>query len=182
VILIGIPIALAGWVVWRGSARPRGEGPQPVAQTPAAPAPAAPVRSDDETLLALFASAVGPATLHGEVTLYDDQKLFDYIDGAAPLYLQRHFRKLAATEMTTADGGELTCDVYDMRAPENAESIFAAERSSSAQAAPAWPEALLGKRSLVFRRGRYYAKLTAFDDKAEARLPAIGQALRERMR
>jgi hypothetical protein len=36
--------------------------------------------------------------------------------------------------------------------------------------------------SFVFSNGRYYVKLTAFDKKAEAALPELAKALRERMK
>jgi hypothetical protein len=114
--------------------------------------------------------------------LYDEKGLFDYIDGAAPMYIQRHFRKLGAAEMVSADGGELTCDIYDMTAPENATAIFDAEKSASAKPVAGWPEAVTGKMSFVFRSGRYYAKLTAFDAKADAALPALAAALRTKMK
>jgi hypothetical protein len=36
--------------------------------------------------------------------------------------------------------------------------------------------------SFVFHHGRYYAKLTAFDAKAEAALPVVARSLKERMK
>jgi hypothetical protein len=36
--------------------------------------------------------------------------------------------------------------------------------------------------SFVFHNTRYYAKLTAFDAKAEAALPAVAHSLKERMK
>jgi hypothetical protein len=69
-----------------------------------------------------------------------------------------------------------------MAAPENAQSIFERERSPAAKTVEGWPEAITGPKSLVFRHGRYYAKLTAFDAKAEALLPKVGEALRSRMK
>ncbi|MFH0901870.1 MAG: DUF6599 family protein [Pseudomonadota bacterium] len=135
----------------------------------------------ESTLLALFKSSMAGAKVKGQVVLYDEKTLFDYIDGAAPLYLDRRFRILAAAEMDTAEGGEMTCDIYDMTAAEHAQSIFATERSPNAAAIASWPEALTGAKSFVFHKGRFYVKLTAFDSRAENALPEIAQVLRERL-
>ena len=169
-VLVAVPLALIGWIAWRGNAGP---APHPL---PDAGAPA----TSDAALLALFEGEPAGAQLSEKVVLYDSQTLFDYIDGAAPTFIERGFRKLGAAEMK-ARGGELTCDVYDMAAPENAASIFAAERSSSAKSPPDWPQAIVGSKSFVFHRGRYYVKLTAFDAQAEAALPELARALRDRM-
>ena len=45
-----------------------------------------------------------------------------------------------------------------------------------------WPEAISGTMSFVFHAGRYYVKLTAFDAKAEAALPALARSLKEKVR
>jgi len=49
----------------------------------------------DKTLLALFQGDLGGAKVKDKVALYDEKGLFDYIDGAAPIFIQRHYRKLA---------------------------------------------------------------------------------------
>ena len=175
-LLVAVPVALIAWVVASGR-RPL----PPEVAPPAASQPAGAKGDEDGALKALLAPPLAGATLKEKITLYDSKGLFDYINGAAPIYIERKFRRLAAAEMATPDGGELTCDVYDMAAPENAASIFAKERSSSATPPPDWPEALAGSKSFVFHHSRYYVKLTAFDAKAEAALPELARALRDRM-
>jgi hypothetical protein len=176
-LLVAVPVALVTWVVASGR-RPL---PPEVAPAPAAAA-SQPGQDEDAVLKALFAPPLAGATVKGAVTLYDQKGLFDYIDGAAPIFIERKFRRLAAAEMGTPDGGELTCDVYDMAAPENARSIYDKERSPAAKVVDGWPEAITGPKSFVFRHGRYYAKLTAFDAKAEALLPEVAKGLRSRMK
>ena len=44
------------------------------------------------------------------------------------------------------------------------------------------PEAIVGPMSFVFHHARYYAKLTAFDAKAEAALPVVARSLKEKMK
>lgn len=165
-ILIVIPVALIGWIFWEGHVPP-----------PPEPTPAAQKIPGDAELLALFKEPLAGAKVKGEVALYDGPGLFNYIDGAAPIFIERHFRKLAAAEMGTAEGSDFTCDIYDMSSSADGESIFAKERSATAKPAPGFAQGVAGPMSLVFLKGRYYVKLTAFDAKAEAALPAIGQAI-----
>ena len=114
VLLAAVPVVLIGWVVWRGF------GSQPdEAATSGSAAPASNVRApagadEDATLRRLLESPVAGARTKAEVKLYDKKTLWDYINGAAPLYLERNFRRLAAAEMTAPKGGELTVDIYDM--------------------------------------------------------------------
>jgi hypothetical protein len=173
-VLVAVPVVLIGWMWWHGRRAPPPD--------PAVAAAASQPRDEDARLKDLLRLPLAGLSVKGGITLYDAQKLFDYIDGAAPIYIERHFRRLAAGELATTDGGELTCDVYDMSTPADAASIFAAERSPAAKTPPDWPEALTGPKSFVFREGRYYVKLTAFDGQAEAVLPQLARELKGRMR
>ena len=173
VVLSLLPPILIGFLLWEGRRAPA------VEHTPAAAK--APGQDADGALRALFEPAPAGTTTKEKVALYDEKGLFDYIDGAAPIFIERHFRKLAAGELAT-DGSDLVCDVYDMAAPENAQSIFDKEKSSQAKPVEGWPEAISGPMSFVFHHNRYYVKLTAFDTKAEAILPAVARALKERMK
>lgn len=175
VVLALIPPAFIGWMVREGHRAP--------AQ---AAAPAGKVRPSgaeaDKILLALFQGDLGGAKVKDKVTLYDEKGLFDSIDGAAPIFIERHFRRQAATELATADGSDVDCAVYDMAEPANAQSIFDAEKSATAKPVTDFPDAIAGSMSFVFRSGRYYVKLTAFDAKAEAALPGLAKALKGKMK
>ncbi len=193
-LLVAAPSLLVGWLLGSGFAAPAtttalgglegfvspppGAGP---AAAPSASGPAAPPGDDDAGLLALFNGDLGVAKVKEKVELFDDRKLFDYIDGGAPAYLAHHFRTLAAAEMAGPEGSELTCDVYDMRTAQDAGAMFDAERSGAAKPVDGWAEALQGNLSFVFHRGRYYVKLTAFDKKAEAHLQKLAEVLKDRM-
>ena len=146
------------------------------------PMPLAHPSEADRSLLALFQGNLGGARVKDKVTLYDDKGLFDYIDGAASIFIQHHFRKLAAADMTSARGSDIDCMVYDMAEPANALSIFDAEKSVTARLVADFPDAVSGPLSFVFRSGRYYVKLTAFDAKAGAALPGLAKALRGKMK
>ena len=179
-LLVVVPIALIGLIVWKGQSPPDYGRALPMSGKEGKPPTS--VDQDDALLLALLSGEPAGAKVDGSPTLYDDKTLFDYINGAAPIFIERKFRKLAAAEMVTPEGGDLTCDVYDMGEAANAESIFAKERSATAAAVPDWPQAILGARAFVFHHDRYYVKLTAFDAGSEALLPELAAALRDKMK
>ena len=141
--------------------------------------PAADATDVDQALKRVFATALPEFKLREPVAYYDSKGLFEYIDGAAPLYL-KHVR-LAAAEMATAKGNELTCDIYAMGSEAGAKGIYAAESSSQAKPVQVGDEGRASKMALGFRRGAFYVKLTAFDAAAEAALPQLGQALATRL-
>jgi hypothetical protein len=172
-ILAMVPPVLIGALVWQGRR-------SPPAERAASARP--PGQDADVALRALFDGPFTGAKLKEKVTLYDAKGLFDYIDGAAPIFIERHFRQLGAAEFSTPEGSDLVCDVYDMATPENALSIFLKEKSSQAKLVEGFPDAISGPLSFVFHQARYYTKLTAFDAKAEATLPAVARALKERMK
>ncbi len=172
VVLALLPSSFIGWMVWQGHRAP--------AAVPSRTA-AAPPADADAALLALFQGDMGGAKLKAKPTLYDEKSLFDYIDGAAPIFLQRHFRRLAAGELTLA-GSDLVCDIYDMADAANARSMFDAEKSPTAKTVDGFPEAISGPMSFIFHARRYYVKLTAFDAQAEAALPGLAKALKGKIR
>jgi hypothetical protein len=187
-ILVAVPSVLLGWVLGQGhSAAPdeavavdcsayRAKKSQGVAADKGVAA-----ADPDARLRGVFSQPIAGATLKGKAELYDEKSLFDYIDGAAPMYIERHFRKLAAAELSLPEGGEFTVDIYDMREEKNAESIFTAERSRTDPEVASWPGAVAGPRSFVFRHQRYYVKLTAFDAKGEAALAGAAREIRGRL-
>ena len=171
-VLALVPLALVGTLVWQGNKAP-----------PAEHAAARSAGGDAVAVLRwLFDFKLASAKIKEKISLYDDKGLFDYIDGAAPIFIERHFRKLAATELSTPEGSDLVCDVYDMATPDNAQSIFDKEKSAQAKPVEDWPGAIAGPMSFVFHQARYYVKLTAFDAKAEAALPLVARALKEKMK
>ena len=173
VALLTVPVALVAWVRW---AAVHDAPPEYV------PPKAAPVEDPAPGLRALFQGGLGGLAAAGEGALYDEKSLFEAINGAAPVYLERKFRRMLSMELKTEKGSDVTCDVYDMTDAEHARSIFEKERSAQAKPPEGWPEALVGSMSLVFHAGRFYVKATAFDADGEAALLPLGRALKEKVR
>lgn len=173
-VLVAVPVALTTWVRWAAV-----HDAPPEFIPPAAPE----TGTDAEPALRkLFEGDLAGLTVKGEGGMFDEKTLFDAIDGAAPIFIERKFRRLFSVELATASGKDLTCDVYDMSDAEHATSIFEKERSAQAKPVPEWSAALSGPMSFVFHEGRYYVKMTAFDGEAEAALPKLARALQEKMK
>ena len=178
-VLVAALASLVTWVIARGTM----ECPTSAVRCPPAGATASSTTTadPDAALEALLLGSLGGAKATGDVELYPGDKLFEYINGAAPVYIERKFRNLAAAQMQVGEGGELTVDVYDMSTPDGASSIYAKEDSSSAKPIDLGAQARTAPMALVFRKGRYYVKLTAFDETAEAALADVARALAGRI-
>lgn len=184
-ILVAVPTGLITWIISKGVyGQPPDNGAVVALAEGGTPGGATPTRkaNADARLRALFAAPLGGATIQGSLELYDGQGLFEYINGAAPIFIERSFRKLAAAEMATDGGGELTCDVYDMAEAKNAESIYIKEQSANAKPFDIGDQGRTSAMSLVFWQERYYVKLTAFDGQGEDALPKVARALSEAMK
>ena len=198
--LVAVPTALVTWIVTVGTT-PKAEPCPSLAAPPApsadetampslvapAPGPAAASKpgvadaNAADALLRVFAKAAAGATVTSGPESYDAEGLFSYINGGAPAYLDRGFARLVAAELSTPEGGELSCDIYDMTEARNAAAMYDAEAIAGAQELALGDAARQSKMALAFVRGRYYVQLTAFDAEAERALPAIAKAVAERL-
>lgn len=172
-VLIAVPVALATWVVVRGvtGTPPGGELPLPAA-----------ARDPDAVLAGVFAKPLAGAHTTGDPETFDGDGLFEHINGAAPTYIERGFRKVVSAELALEAGGELSCDVYDMTTADGAAAIFDHEQPPSEGPPALGDGARVSKGSVVFRRGRYYVKIVAFDQDAGRALLALARAIDEELK
>jgi hypothetical protein len=113
--------------------------------------------------LCLPASA-GDWTAKGAPKSFTPKTLYEYIDGAADLFLSYGFVGLEVTEYTRGSEDHLvTTEVYDLGEPINAFGIFASERPADVE-----PLRWSGPQgyhdvNLAFWQDRYYVKVLAAD-------------------
>ncbi len=104
---------------------------------------------------------------------FDAENLFEYINGAADLYILYGFRLVLTTDYRLeAESTSVTVEIYAMQSPLHAFGIYAAERSPNEETTTIGVEGYIGANVLNFYKGLYYVKITSF---------AIGQDLRERL-
>ncbi|MBC7187138.1 MAG: hypothetical protein H5U38_08905 [Calditrichaeota bacterium] len=95
---------------------------------------------------------------------FGPDNLWEYIDGAADLYLEYGFQAVVAAEYMTADSARsLTVEVYRMATPLGGFGIYAAERSPEDSIVAVGVQGRLSENTLNFWKGPFYVKLTSFD-------------------
>ncbi len=123
--------------------------------------------------------------LRAEPRSYDRATLYEYIDGAADLFLAYGFESLAHGEYRARgeySGGVareqklVTVDVYDMGAPVRAFGIFASERPAAATFLPAGQQGYVGDGLGAFWVDRYYVKVSAVEGASDADVVLLAEA------
>ncbi len=152
------------------------------------------VREDPTAVLAALRAGAGPvlpeaaaagAAGRSEVSSYDPDTLYEFIDGAAEGYLSRGFERCATADYTFASEGgeavEVTAEVYRFGTPEGALGQLAAEKPAAAAPVASDPSAVTDGMVLLAVSGRDYLKLTVFGPPAgaPAALRAVASAWRK---
>jgi hypothetical protein len=106
-----------------------------------------------------FPLEVGGWKWDGKKTHYNSRTLFDYIDGAAELYLAYGFRNLAVRRFEKPGQPPLIVELYEMGSVEDAFGVFSFERQEEDVGIGQGSE--LGGGLLRFWKGRYFVSLYA---------------------
>lgn len=104
-------------------------------------------------------------------TVYTRENLFEYINGAADLFLQYDFRELTAARYENGGKASLTVDVYRMGDPVHAFGVYSRERPSRGTFLPLGAEGYTADGSVHFLAGDCYVKVNlegASPDAADA--------------
>jgi len=115
-----------------------------------------------------------PGWSKGETRTFEADKLWEYIDGDANRYLEAGVLRTLAADYRYRAKVEAVADVHVMKTPEGARNILDAESSAGSQPTQIGDAARLFQSSLVFRKGPYLVRLTAYQE-----APEVGKALVE---
>lgn len=100
----------------------------------------------------------------GKPLTYHPKNLYEYINGAAELYLSYHSKGLVVAEYQKREGkAEVVVEVYDMGSQKNSFGIYSAERFPQSNFIPLGIEGYTDEGSLNFLVNRFYVKLICFD-------------------
>jgi len=95
---------------------------------------------------------------------YLPNNLFEYIDGAAEVYLSYDFQELLVAHYSEKETkAALTLEIYDMGNENNSFGIYSAERSADCHFLPVGIQGYIEEGALNFIIGHYYIKLLCFD-------------------
>ncbi len=117
----------------------------------------------------------------GEVQTFSPKTLYEYINGAADLYLASDFEELKVAEYGNEKKASVVVEAYRHRTPRDAFGIYSQERLPDGNFIEIGAQGYIDKNILNFVYGSYYVKLNSFDTGAEDRevLQAIAKRVAE---
>lgn len=75
-------------------------------------------------MLKLLPSEIHGWKAQGKAKIYDRETIYDYMDGAAEIYLTYGYKGLIVKRYKKASGPEIIIEIFDMGSPEDAFGIF----------------------------------------------------------
>jgi hypothetical protein len=115
---------------------------------------------------------------------YYPENLFEYINGAAEIYLAYEFKELIVAQQKKDESeNNVAVEIYDMGNETNAFGIYSAERYPDNRFIEMGIQGYLEEGTLNFLVDRYYVKLLCFEceDQSEEILKAFSQKIVERV-
>ncbi|MBD3235813.1 MAG: hypothetical protein GF330_03840 [Candidatus Eisenbacteria bacterium] len=102
----------------------------------------------------------------GETAIYRGDALFEYINGAAPQFIEYGFEEVASQELTFG-GHTYIFDVYRMRDPLAAFGIWSTRRSGTAPPIADLPRSSYTPYQGMIARGAYLIEIVAYESAPE---------------
>jgi len=100
----------------------------------------------------------------GKTQSYDAANLYEYIDGGAEQYIGAGVVGVSTSDYKFQGNLEATVDVYAMKSADGAKTIFDADPpTADSKSVPLGDAARLYGQSVVFRKGPYLVRITAFE-------------------
>ncbi len=119
----------------------------------------------------------------GEIKRFDPNTLYDYIDGAAELYLSYDFEELQVAEYTAEKGASCVIELYRHRTPYDAFGIYSQERPSEGTYLQIGAQAYFDEAILNFLSGTSYVKISCYDlsEKVQETMTGFAKKIAEKL-
>ena len=98
----------------------------------------------------------------GEIQTFTPKTLYEYINGAADLYIMYNFQELKVAEYRSDKKASVTVEVYRHKTPTYAFGIYSQERLPKANFINAGAQGYVEEEILNFIAGPYYVKITGY--------------------
>lgn len=102
-------------------------------------------------------------TRSNDVVSYRPDNLFEYINGAAELYLMYDFSGLNLQQYRDKDENTITIEIYDHKTVNNSFGIYSQERPYECEYLDIGARATYMEGYLNFYQGRYYVKIAGYN-------------------
>src|SRR4030042_118649 len=103
------------------------------------------------------------------IQTFDPKTLYEYINGAADLYLACDFEELKVAEYVNEKKASVTVEAYRHRTPRDAFGIYSQERLPEGDFIRIGAQGYIGKNILNFVAGNHYVKINSFNTGDEDR-------------
>ncbi len=119
----------------------------------------------------------------GAPDLYNPDNLYEYINGAAEVFLSYDFRNLASLTYENKAKHSLTIDIYQHGNTNNGYGIYSQEMPREGNFLAIGAQGYYEQGILNFFKGKYYVKISSFDlgDNDEAVLKAFAKAIEQKI-
>jgi hypothetical protein len=140
-------------------------------------------KKNEQSLKALLPDLEGLVSVEEPQTYYPEN-LYEYINGAAEIYLSYGFKELIVAEYKKSGTSDaVSVEIYDMGDHKNSFGIYSAERYPDNEFVSIGTQGYLEEGALNFLVGCYYIKLLCYDceDRAGETLKAFSMELVRRV-
>ena len=120
------------------------------------------LHADEQDMSTIFPPLDG-WTAKGKPDIYNPDNLFEYINGAADVFLAYDFQELATITYENDKKHSFTVDVYRHSNDKNGFGIYSAEKPQKGDYNAIGTQGYYEKGVLNFLKGSYYVKLSGFD-------------------
>lgn len=119
----------------------------------------------------------------GEPRTFPAGRLWEYIDGDADKYVQAGVRETRTADYRYDEKIEAVADVFVMSDGEGAAKVFESQAAAGSRPVQVGEAARLYQGTLMFRKGRYYVRLIAYEDAPQVpeALTALGKSIASRL-
>jgi hypothetical protein len=120
---------------------------------------------------------------YGDPMVFSPDTLYEYINGAAEIYLQYNFQELVAQEYENDAGAFMTIEIYRHDSTLNAFGIYSQERPFEGEFLNIGAQGFYENGMLNFFKGPYYVKLNSYGlgEQEEATLIALAKEFAEQL-
>jgi len=102
-----------------------------------------------------------------EIQVFSPETLYDYINGAADLYVKYDFQELQVGEYQGPEKASIAVELYRHRTPSQAFGIYSQERGPAAEYLNIGTQGYREEGILIFLAGNYYVKINGVNLKGK---------------
>jgi hypothetical protein len=125
--------------------------------------------ADEESASSLKSLATTDFPAVGSSEIYNEDNLYEKIDGKAPMYVESGFERLTAQRFANSSNVELGLELYlyDMGNTRNAFSVYSRQKRADVKDLNDMPFSYKTSNAIYISHGRYYIEIIGFAESQE---------------